>query len=82
MDKGYILAPFKGEDILNAIEKQLKPKKPIRQIAKEKIKIGNGYFGKGVKIYSCPSCGGWTSKIYKHCYHCGQLLDWEVKNEG
>ena len=42
---------------ISALEKQIQIK-PIPHIVNaEKIKMGNGYWGKGTTIYYCPNCG-------------------------
>ena len=60
-----------------AIENQI-PKKPTPHIVNaEKIKMGNGYWGKGTTIYYCPNCKDFISRMYTYCHKCGQKLLWE-----
>ena len=67
----YLLA------VKSALEKQI-PKKPIHHIVNaEKIKMGNGYLGKGTTIYYCPNCKDFISRMYTYCHKCGQKLLWE-----
>ena len=67
----YLLA------VKSALEKQI-AKKPIPHIVNaEKIKTGNGYWGKGTTIYYCPNCKDFISRMYTHCCKCGQKLLWE-----
>ena len=64
---------------VEAIEKQI-PKEPIERIATQPVKIGNGFFGKGVKVHTCPHCKGLIARVHECCYHCGQKLDWSKNN--
>jgi hypothetical protein len=54
--------------LVEAVEKQV-PLKPIKDREQ-----GIRY----TSAYSCPTCeGGFTGTgIARHCYHCGQKLDW------
>ena len=45
----------------------------------EKLKIGNVNWGKGTKVYHCPNCNNFISRIYGFCYKCGQAIDWGEK---
>jgi uncharacterized OB-fold protein len=64
--------------IADALKKQI-PMKPIERIATSPVKIGNGFFGSGVKVHNCPNCNGLIAPVHKCCYHCGQKLDWKVE---
>lgn len=64
------------ELLVQAVEKQI-PLKPIKNREQET---------RYTSAYSCPTCDGGFSGtgIAKHCYHCGQKLDWdemEFENE-
>ena len=62
--------------IVSALEKQM-PKKPTPHKGEiDKIRIGNGSWGKGTTIYKCPNCEEFISRTSKHCNQCGQALDW------
>lgn len=61
---------------IKALEKQI-PKKPTaHKVEVPKIKVGNGFFGKGTTVYRCPCCNEFISRIYDCCYKCGQAIDW------
>lgn len=64
------------EVAISALEKQVPKKATPHRVEVPKIKIGHGYWGKGTTVYKCPCCGTFVSRIYKHCHHCGQALDW------
>lgn len=65
---------------IEALEKQI-PKKPTaHKVDVPKIKVGNGFFGKGTTVYRCPCCNELISRIYDCCYKCGQALDWSEQN--
>lgn len=65
---------------IKALEKQI-PKKPTaHKVEVPKIKVGNGFFGKGTTVYRCPCCNELISRIYDCCYKCGQALDWSDNN--
>ena len=67
------------EVIHKALEKQI-PKKPTaHKVDVPKIKVGNGFFGKGTTVYRCPCCNELISRICDCCYKCGQALDWSSK---
>lgn len=67
--------------LMEALEKQV-PKKPTpHRVDVEKIKIGNGYWGKGTTIYHCPNCKDFISRIYAYCHKCGQALDWSAGDD-
>lgn len=58
------------------MEKQM-PKMPTpHKVEFDTVLIGNGYWGKGTTVYKCPNCDGYITRIYKHCFKCGQALDW------
>lgn len=62
-----------------ALEKQI-PKKPTaHKVDVPKIKVGNGFFGKGTTVYRCPCCNELISRICDCCYNCGQAINWSVK---
>lgn len=62
--------------IKEALEKQI-PKKPTaHKVEVPKIKVGNGFFGKGTTVYRCPCCNELISRICDCCYKCGQAIDW------
>lgn len=64
---------------IEALEKQI-PKKPTaHKVDVPKIKVGNGFFGKGTTVYRCPCCNELISRICDCCYKCGQAIDWGVK---
>lgn len=64
------------EIIHKALEKQI-PKKPTaHKVEVPKIKVGNGFWGKGTTVYRCPCCNEFISRIYDCCYKCGQAIDW------
>lgn len=64
------------EIIHKALEKQI-PKKPTaHKVEVPKIKVGNGFWGKGTTVYRCPCCNELISRIYDCCYKCGQAIDW------
>lgn len=68
------------EVIHKALEKQI-PKKPTaHKVDVPKIKVGNGFFGKGTTVYRCPCCNELISRICDCCYKCGQALDWSEQN--
>lgn len=59
-----------------AMKKQIQ-EKPIPHIVKvDKIRIGNGYWGKGTTVYKCPNCNQFITRSCKHCNECGQGIDW------
>lgn len=61
---------------ISALEKQI-PKKPTaHKVDVPKIKVGNGFFGKGTTVYRCPCCNELISRICDCCYKCGQAIDW------
>lgn len=65
---------------IEALEKQI-PKKPTaHKVDVPKIKVGNGFFGKGTTVYRCPCCNELISRIRNCCYKCGQALDWSEQN--
>ena len=65
---------------ISALEKQI-PKKPTaHKVEVPKIKVGNGFFGKGTTVYHCPCCNELISRICNCCYKCGQALDWSEQN--
>lgn len=56
---------------IESIEKQI-PKKPV-------LKLHDNRVEEEQKEYYCPVCGEWlTWEIthFKHCYECGQAIDW------
>lgn len=64
------------EVIHKALENQI-PKKPTaHKVEVPKIKVGNGFFGKGTTVYRCPCCNELISRICDCCYKCGQTIDW------
>lgn len=64
------------QTIKKSLEKQI-PKKPTaHKVEVPKIKVGNGFFGKGTTVYRCPCCNELISRIYDCCYKCGQAIDW------
>lgn len=65
---------------IEALGKQI-PKKPTaHKVDVPKIKVGNGFFGKGTTVYRCPCCNELISRICNCCYKCGQVLDWSEQN--
>ena len=61
---------------INSLEKQI-PKKPTApKVEVPKIKVGNGFWGKGTTVYRCPCCNELISRICDCCYKCGQAIDW------
>lgn len=61
---------------ISALEKQI-PKKPTaHKVEVPKIKVGNGFFGKGTTVYRRPCCNELISRICDCCYKCGQAIDW------
>lgn len=65
---------------VETLEKQI-PKKPVEHIASSPVKIGNGFFGSGVKVHKCANCNGLIAAVHKCCYHCGQKIDWSENHE-
>lgn len=53
--------------------------KPVRvEIAGERAEIKpHVFFGKGTKLYFCPSCNSFVSRTDQYCGKCGQKLKWE-----
>lgn len=69
------------QTIKEALEKQI-PKKPTaHKVDVPKIKVGNGFFGKGTTVYRCPCCNELISRICDCCYNCGQAIDWSKKGK-
>lgn len=62
--------------IKEALEKQIAKKPTAHKVDVPKIKVGNGFFGKGTTVYRCPCCNELISRICDCCYKCGQALDW------
>jgi anaerobic ribonucleoside-triphosphate reductase len=67
------------EIIHKALEKQIARKPTAHKVDVPKIKVGNGFFGKGTTVYRCPCCNELISKICDCCYNCGQAINWSVK---
>ena len=68
------------QTIKETLEKQIAKKPTAHKVDVPKIKVGNGFFGKGTTVYRCPCCNELISRICDCCYKCGQALDWsEVK---
>lgn len=67
------------EIIHKALEKQIAIKPTAHKVDVPKIKVGNGFFGKGTTVYRCPCCNELISKICDCCYNCGQAINWSVK---
>lgn len=66
---------------IEALEKQI-PKKPtVHKVEVSKIKVGNGFWGKGTTVYRCPCCNELISRICDCCYKCGQAIDWSKKGK-
>lgn len=66
---------------IEALEKQI-PKKPTaHKVEVPKIKVGNGFWGKGTTVYRCPCCNELISRICDCCYKCGQAIDWSKKGK-
>lgn len=65
---------------IEALEKQIAKKPTAHKVDVPKIKVGNGFFGKGTTVYRCPCCNELISRIYNCCYKCGQALDWSEQN--
>ena len=69
------------QTIKEALEKQI-PKKPTaHKVDVPKIKVGNGFLGKGTTVYRCPCCNELISRICDCCYNCGQAIDWSKKGK-
>lgn len=59
------------EVTISALKKQM-PQNPVRP-----YKTNNGIY------YNCPECGhSGLSASHKHCWWCGQALDWNFKKCG
>lgn len=65
---------------IEALEKQIAKKPTAHKVDVPKIKVGNGFFGKGTTVYHCPCCNELISRICNCCYKCGQALDWSEQN--
>lgn len=53
------------------------PQAPIKHVVDtEGIRIGNAIWRSGTTVYKCPQCGNFISRLYDHCYKCGQTIDW------
>lgn len=66
---------------IEALEKQI-PKRPTpHKVDVPKIKVGNGFWGKGTTVYRCPCCNELISRICDCCYKCGQAIDWNVEKK-
>lgn len=67
------LSLISDEDIsiaISALEKQI-PQKPVRP-----------YESNYKQYWNCPSCGSsGMCDVHKHCWRCGQKLDWEDGHE-
>lgn len=61
---------------ISALEKQIAKKPTAHKVDVPKIKVGNGFFGKGTTVYRCPCCNELISRICDCCYKCGQAIDW------
>lgn len=60
----------------SALEKKIAKKPTAHKVDVPKIKVGNGFFGKGTTVYRCPCCNELISRICDCCYKCGQAIDW------
>lgn len=66
--------------VSEALRKQIPQKPTPHKVKVDKIRVGNGCWGKGTTIYKCPNCGEFISRTNKCCGECGQALDWELIN--
>lgn len=68
---------------IEALEKQI-PKKPTaHKVDVPKIKVGNGFFGKGTTVYRCPCCNELISRICDYCneFQCNNCIVSKWKEE-
>ncbi len=65
-----------AELAISALRKRISIKPIPHKVDTDKIRVGNGCWGKGTTIYKCPRCSTFTSRINKCCGECGQALDW------
>lgn len=80
LSREHIYNEVARQEAIKALEKQI-PKKPTtHKVDVPKIKVGNGFFGKGTTVYRCPCCNELISRICDCCYKCGQALDWSDNN--
>lgn len=84
LETGFTMYLSTKEDVQtvkNALEKQT-PKKPTaHKVDVSKIKVGNGFWGKGTTVYRCPCCNEFISRICDCCYNCGQAIDWNMEKK-
>lgn len=58
------------------MQKQISMKVRVEPLSHD-VKINNCTFRKNTRILAiCPSCGEWANKHHKHCFVCGQAIDW------
>ena len=65
-----------GMTLKEAVERQVAKKPTAHKVGVEAIKIGNANWKSGTTVYKCPCCNEFISRIYDHCYKCGQKIDW------
>ena len=67
-----------GKSIEDAIESMIKQIKAYPLEIKERRDFrGDVYLKDGY----CPKCKNGMSNSYLYCNHCGQAIDWSVKND-
>lgn len=71
---GYYMLRESLEMAIKSLEKQI-PKKIVKKVRKEDLKIGRITFKAGTTTYWCPECNIAITGSCKYCPNCGNKLE-------
>lgn len=57
------------------------PKKPIKYITPNDVKVGCVMWSAGVTVRKCAVCGQILNRSFGYCPVCGQKIDWSGEYE-
>lgn len=84
---GSFCQPYSSKNTLQELVDKATPKKPIKNKMRQGKTSSIDKLFELKDTYTCPNCGNALLEHYmnesqetRHCWDCGQALDWRVEN--